>query len=171
MKRKKIYIYYLSVLLALFILEGCNFSRVSTLGRRASRSIEQSKEIGTFLSEYVPSKIYINDSIQFCIKEVFTEKQFGQYSYSNPSYTIENNKSQLIIILEKKISSLKGYSNTWRLDVNLDKPDRLSVLFDTIELPDSISINVLRIDTDTVTGLAGKFDNEKIGKFTLVKLK
>lgn len=157
--------------MALLILESCNCNRVSTLGRCSSTSIEQSKKIGTFLSEYMPSKLYINDSIQFLIKEVFTEKQYGQYTYSNPSYTIETNKSQLIIILKQKISFLKGYSSTWRLGVNLDKPDRLSVLFDTIELPDSISIDVLKIDIDTVTGLAGKLDNEKIGKFTLVKLK
>lgn len=171
MKRKIYNNLYFSFLLPLFLFVGCNFHRVNTLGRCSSTSIEQSKKIETFISEYSPSKVSINDSIQFFIKQAFIEKQYGQYTYSNPSYTIEDNKSQLIMILEQKICFLTGYSNTWRLDVNLDKPDRLSILFDTLNLSDSISIDVLKIDIDTVTGLAGKSDNEKIGRFTLVKMK
>lgn len=171
MKRKIYNSLCFTVLLPLFLFTGCNFNSVSTLGRCSSTSIEQSKKRGTFISEYSHLKVRINDSIQFVIKQAFLEKQYGQYSYSNPSYTIQANKSQLIMILEQKICLLKGYDKTWHLAVNHDKPDRLSLLFDTLNLPDSISIEALKIDIDPVTFRAGKNDDEKIGQFTLVKMK
>ena len=122
--------------------------------------------------EYKSDYVKINDSIQFAIKEVFAEKQYGQYSYSNPSYTIESCKTQVEIILEQKIFQVQGFSKTWKFTkLGIDLPDRLSILYDTSTPPDTIPIDIVRKDIDKTTYLAGKRNGEKIGQFILIKNK
>lgn len=163
---------YSKLLLLICILSSCNFSKVDTLGRRSSPSIKRSKKVEAFLWEYKSNYVKINDSIQFAIKEIFAEKQYGQYSYSNPSYTIESCKTQVEIILEQNIFQIQGFSKTWKFTkLGIDLPDRLSILYDTSIPPDTIPIDIVRRDIDPNTGLAGKLDDEKIGQFILTKKK
>jgi hypothetical protein len=163
---------YLILLSLIFIKlsSSCNLFDTHYIGRCSSSSIESAKSNGTFLSEYVPYHVKVNDSIQFTIKQVFAEKQYGYYSTSKPSFTIKNNKSQIIVILDKKIDDINGYSFTWRFsNLRYDKPDRLSHQYDSSIPPDTIQIEIERVDINKVTGLAGPHDEEQIGHFTIVK--
>lgn len=161
------------ILLLLFstkFLSSCNLFDTHYIGRCSSSSIERAKSNGTFFSEYVPYHVKINDSIQFTIKQVFAEKQYGYYSHSDPSFTIKNNKSQIIVILDKKIDDIKGYSYTWRFsNLRYDQPNRLSHQYDSSIPPDTIQIEIERVDINSATGLAGSRDEENIGQFIIIK--
>jgi len=167
--RKKLYIILL-LLSVTRLISSCSLFNIGHLGRCSSTSIENAREIGTFLSEYVPYRVKINDSIQFTIKQVFAEKQYGYYSHADPSYTIQNNKSQIVVILEKKIDDVKGFSYTWGFDkLGYDRAERLSIEYNDSIPPDTIQIDILRVDINSVTGRAGSRDDEIIGHFTLRK--
>lgn len=72
------------------------------------------------------------------------------------------------------IISVKVYNNsgviTWNFaNLKYEKPKRLCILIDKPLPPDTISIDIIRRDIDSVTYLAGKRDNENIGHFIVVK--
>jgi hypothetical protein len=161
---------FLLLLFLTKVLTSCNFFDTHYIGRCSSSSIERSRSNGTFLSEYVPYHVKINDSIQFTIKQAFAEKQYGYYRNLSPSFTIKKDKSQIIVILDKKIDDIKGFSYTWRFsNLRYDKPDRLSYQYDGSIPPDTIQIEIERVDINKVTGLAGSRDEEYIGLFTIMK--
>jgi hypothetical protein len=166
--RTKFNIILFQIFLIVF-LSSCRYFNTN-LGKCSSSSIEYAKKKGTFLSEYIPGRIKINDSIQFTIKQVFAENQYGYYSHSDPSYTIKKDKSLIVVITEKKIDEVKGYSNTWIFsNLNWVNPGILSIKYNDSIPPDTIQIDILRRDINSTTGLAGNRDNEKIGYFKLVK--
>ncbi len=151
-------------------LPSCSIFYNRNLGSCSSSSIEHARAIGTFLFEYIPNHIKINDSIQFTIKQVFAENQYGYYSHLDPSYTIKINKSQIVVITEKKIDEVKGYSNTWIFsNLHYDNPGILSIEYNDSIPPDTIRIDILRRDINSVTGLADSQNDEIIGHFTLIK--
>jgi hypothetical protein len=166
MKRR---ICILILLLFVIFFQSCNHP-FRILGKCSSSSIKRSKENGTFLSEYIPYHIKINDSIQFTITQVFAEKQYGYKSHLDPSFVIETNKSQIVVILEKNIGEIKGLSYTWRFkNLSIGLPKLLYIDFNNSIPPDTVQIEVVRRDINSVTGLAGSKDDEKIGHFILMK--
>lgn len=166
--KRRICTLFVSILF-LGILQSCQHP-FRILGECSSPSIGESKTIGTFLFEYIPGHIKINDSIQFTIKQVFAEKQYGYYSHLDPSYTIKNSKSQIVVIFDKKLDDIKGYSYTWRFTkLRYDIPKRSSIEFNDSIPPDSVQIDIIRRDINYATGLAGNKENEKIGHFTIHK--
>ncbi len=165
---RRIYILFTLLLFVIFF-QGCNHP-FRKLGKCSSSSIEHSKAYGTYLSEYIPYHIKINDSIQFTIKQVFAEKQYGYKSHLDPSFVIDTNKSQIVVVLEKKIDEIKGYSYYWRFDkLRFAEPHILYIDYDTLVPPDTVQIEVVRRDINNATGLAGSKQDEKIGHFILLK--
>jgi hypothetical protein len=144
---------------------------VKTLGPFSSSSIEDSKKKGVFLWEYYPVNTKIYDTIDFSIKEVFAEKQYGYNSYKDLSYKISEEKVQIKIIAQKKLSELKYFE--WWVVENFDWDGGCGLVRSYKQgfcAPDTLVVKILKVAIGA-NGLAGEEDKKEIGQFTLVKMK
>jgi len=159
-----IIISYFFIILSLLII-SCK-PIVKSLGPLSSTNMEDSRKEGLYLFEYYPLKIKLLDTISLQIKEVFAEKQFRYQDYNDLSYIISRDKSQVIIVLNDKITT-QGFLDVWKFDnFNYRSPYRLCYRLNSPIPPDSLLVKVLKVDINE-NGLAGKDNNKEIGSFVL----
>jgi hypothetical protein len=96
-------------------LTSCFFDQS---GPGMSNSIEESKKRGYFICEYQPTKVVINDTLMFHIKEAWLEKQFF-YSKSGSTYTV--GKYQLIVVTDENIFNGANYAFKWTIGVDFER--------------------------------------------------
>jgi hypothetical protein len=147
------------------LIFSCN-PIVKTLGPFSSSSVEESKKRGVFLWEYYPVTTPGSDNFGFEIKEAFVEKQYCYYSYNDLRYKVSDDKAQVKIIAQKKLSALK-YFKSWVVE-NFDWYGDYGLVMDYNQIypPDTLVVNVLKVDINE-NGGAGKDDKRVIGSFTL----
>lgn len=148
------------------ILLSCN-PIVKTLGPFSSPSVEESKKRGVFLWEYYPIEIKFFDTIDFNIKEAFAEKQYRYYSYNDLRYKVSEDKVQIKIIAQRKLSELK-YFDTWVVE-NFDWYGDYGLVRSLQQgnpAPDTLVVRILKVDIGK-NGLAGKDDKKELATFVL----
>ncbi len=150
------------------LFSSCNHI-VKTLGPFSSPGVEYSKKKGFFLCEYYPVSTKIYDTIDFDIKEVFAEKQYRYNNYKDLSYKILEDKIQIIIIAQKKLSELE-YFDLWVVE-NFEWNGNYGLVRRYKQgfcAPDTLVVKLLKVAIG-VNGLAAKEDKKEIGHFTLVR--
>lgn len=136
-----------------------------------SGSIEESKEIGVFVSEYKPLKnpVIINDSLNFRIVACWLEKHWSQTSMNDH---VELDGYQLVIHVEKK-EQLKGFLKKWNIGSYYKRSFRscgpTGIMTDFDSLPNKIEKwdikKGFRLSESDST-----IQKDIIGEFCLVKL-
>ncbi len=158
------FVNYLVVLLYVLLI-SCK-PIVKNLGPFSSPNIEESKKTGALLWEYNPVSAKINDTIDFDMKEVFAEKQYGYESYNDSHYKIADDKFQIIIVGTKGLTQL-GHFHVWVLDnFRAISPISLKKDYEKLLPPDTVLVKILRVDIN-VGGGSGKDDKKEIGSFVL----
>jgi len=154
----------------ILLLQSCRYR----FGDKSSSSIKQSRQIGTFICEFIPSNILIHDSIQFEITSVFAEHRYRQLNNKRffINYKIDSTKSQLVIVTNPGWGELwekYGYSETWKFSNMYSVRKNTWVIdIDSPIPPDTVYIEVINDVADS-TGRAGIHYGEKIGEFYIVK--
>ena len=166
--RKNAFIFIAGLLM--FASESCG----TNIGDKSSPSIEYAKEVGTYICEYTPMSVFINDSIKFEITSVFAEYRYRQLDEDLffVDYSIDTSKSQLVLYIKPSWGELydsSGYSETWKFSnmysvrkntwvIDIDKPIP----------PDTVKVEVINDEADS-TGGPGIHYGEKIGEFIVIK--
>ncbi len=153
------------LLLLPLVLFSCKPFKKS-LAPLSSSSVESSRNKGILLIEYYPVSIKIYDTINFVVKEVFSEKQFRYTNYEDLNYKVADDKFQVKIIMNERLSNI-GHFDLWTLEgFTATSPFSLINRSDGSFPPDTILVKILKVDINS-EGLAGMDDGTEIGSFVL----
>jgi len=159
----------LLILSCVFILLGVTIFGcdpiVKTLAPLSSPTVEDSKNRGVFKSEYYPVDTVIIDTLNINIQEAFVEKQYRYEGFDDLTYRISEDKYQLKIIFNEKLSKHK-YFEDWVLEgFHASSPYSLIKELDTVP-PYLVKIKILKVDINEL-GLAGENDKQLLGLILL----
>ncbi|MEJ8758226.1 hypothetical protein WG947_14530 [Pontibacter sp. H259] len=160
----------LLIVLILILLIACD-PIAKSVGPFSSDSIEKSKTVGAYLWEYEPidKSITILDTIDLKIDEVFAEKMYYYNSYEDLRYRIPKDESQIRIIFDKDLYSLRHY-DLWDVDSFHHVGNGLSRTYNDAVPPDTIIVKIQKVGIGK-DGLDNEEDGKVIGSFKMRRKK